>query len=283
MIFKIILDSKYCFRFKLLNGLTLIFFVLYLVGCTTTKIYRVETENIAYKSNYEIINVIMKNGTVINLKGKSPRYAREYKDKKNVIIYTGNDSFPISKDSLNTISNTKMIELDQAKWVTIEKTETDVEKTILLVVAIITVIALIIIIANSSKSDDKDKDSEPVLYDSPCYCPENTNDAPIIITEADRTLNIPRSPLPYNNAKNVMTPVTLSWLCDYLEQDENLRFDIYVDLKNPPTIKLGNNVVNNRFELGFVPPKTTIYWQVVVKNDKNKFMEGPVWSFTTND
>ena len=60
-----ILNSKCNLRFKLLNGITLIFFVLFLVGCTTTNIYRVKTENIAYKSNYEIINVIMKNGVVV--------------------------------------------------------------------------------------------------------------------------------------------------------------------------------------------------------------------------
>ena len=133
-----------------------------------------------------------------------------------------------------------------------------------------------------STSDDKGKDSEPEKNDSPCYRLEDISDTRLI-TKADQTLNIPRSPLPYNNAKNVITPVTLSWLCDYFGEDKTLRYDIYVDLKNPPSVKLRDNVENNRFELGYVPPKTTIYWQVVVKNDKNEFMESPVWSFTTGN
>jgi hypothetical protein len=56
-----------------------------------------------------------------------------------------------------------------------------------------------------------------------------------------------------------------------------------MDLKNPPSVKLGDNIVNNRFELGFVPPKTTIYLQVVVKDGRNNFIESPVWSFTTGN
>ena len=82
MIFNTILNFKYKSEFKLLTCLVVMSFVLSLSGCATTETLRVESESIPSNKNYEIVNVIMKDGKLIDLKGKSPRYVEEWDNKR---------------------------------------------------------------------------------------------------------------------------------------------------------------------------------------------------------
>ena len=131
MIFKNILSLKYKPEFKLFTYLIVLSIILSLSGCATTETLRTETENITYNMNYEIVNVIMKDGKVVDLSGKSPRYAEEWDNKKNVILYTVVDTMRTSEDSISVTPVTKVIELDNVKKVTIEKSEINTEIPIL--------------------------------------------------------------------------------------------------------------------------------------------------------
>jgi hypothetical protein len=79
--------------------------------------------------NYEIVNVIMKDGKVVDLSGKSPRYAEEWDNKKNVIVYT-KDTLWISEKSYKISDEIKIIELGKVQWVTLERSDKEVEVTV---------------------------------------------------------------------------------------------------------------------------------------------------------
>ena len=124
MIYIIIHSLRYKLEFKLITYLIVLSIILSLSGCATTETHRISSDNMHYKMNYKITNVIMKNGLVLDLQDKSALYFREYNNKKNVILYTTTDTVRVSKDSLNLSPVTKVIELDDVKKVTIEKSGT---------------------------------------------------------------------------------------------------------------------------------------------------------------
>ena len=130
MIFNTILNSKYKSEFKLFTCLIVLSIILSLSGCATTETLRVETENINYNMNCEIVNVIMKDGKVIDLRGKSPRYTEEWDNKKNVILYAAVDTVWISEKRYSVSDGIKIIELDSVRWVTIESIGKNVEVTV---------------------------------------------------------------------------------------------------------------------------------------------------------
>lgn len=129
MIFNTISNLKYKSEFKLVTYLIVLSIILSLSGCATTESLRVESESITYNMNYEIVEVRMKDGTVINLRGKSPRYFEEWENKKNILVYT-NDTIWISKKSYKISDETKVIELDNVRWVILERDDKEVEVTV---------------------------------------------------------------------------------------------------------------------------------------------------------
>jgi hypothetical protein len=129
MIFKIILSIKHKVGFKLLTYLVVLSIILSMSSCTTTETLRVESESITYSMNYEITNVIMEDGKVIDLRDKSPRYAEEWDNNKNVILYT-NDTVWISEKRYRVSDEIKIIELDKVRWVTLESIGKNVEVTV---------------------------------------------------------------------------------------------------------------------------------------------------------
>ena len=157
MIFSIITNAKHQKGFKLLTYLLVFSFVLTISGCTTTETQRVSANNIAYKINYEIVNVIMKDGLVINLRDKSARFAKEYDDKKNVILYAQIDTVWVTEKSYKVYTKTNIIELDNVQEVTIEKSEVNVGLTILATVGIIAAIALILLLVAAADKPEPTK------------------------------------------------------------------------------------------------------------------------------
>jgi len=129
MIFNTISNSKYKPEFKIVTYLVILSFIASLGGCAATETLRVESENITHNMNYEITEVKMKDGTVINLRGKSPCYYEEWKNKKNVILYT-NDTLWISEKRYSVSDEIKIIELKEVRWVTLERIDEAVEVTV---------------------------------------------------------------------------------------------------------------------------------------------------------
>ena len=152
MIYNTILNYRYQQVFKLIASLLVFSLILYLSGCTTTETHRVRSENLAFKTDYEILNVIMKDGLVIDLKGKPARFEKEWKDKKDVIVYTSSDTTWLTEKSYKVFTEIKVIELDDIQEITIEKTVTDTGWTIVAVIGIIAALAIVIMIA-SAKDD----------------------------------------------------------------------------------------------------------------------------------
>ena len=130
MIFKNISSVKYRLEFKLLTCLVILSFAASLGGCAATETLRVKSENLTHNLNYQIVNVIMKDGKVIDLNGKYARFAEEWDNKKNVILYTAIDTVWISEKSYKISNEIKIIELDKVSWVTLEKTDEAVEVTV---------------------------------------------------------------------------------------------------------------------------------------------------------
>jgi hypothetical protein len=146
MIFKNILSIKYKPEFRLLTCLVAISFILTLSGCTTTETLRVENENVHYKQDSEIIKVILKDTKVIDLRGISVHYYKEYKDEKDVIVYTTTDTSWITERSYTLSTDTNIIKLEEIKAMTMEYTEFDLITTILYASGIIAALVLIALI-----------------------------------------------------------------------------------------------------------------------------------------
>ena len=143
MTYKIIHSVRYKPEFKLVAYLIVLSIILSLSGCATTETQRVNSDNMAYKMDYKIVNVIMKSGLMIDLKDKSPIYFREYNNKKNVILYTVVDTMRTSEDSISVTPVTKVIELDDVKKVTIEKSEINTEIPILVLFCFVIIFLLV--------------------------------------------------------------------------------------------------------------------------------------------
>ena len=297
MIFKTILSIRYRNKFKLLAFSLVISLLMSISGCTTTENHRVRSDTLPSETEYEIVKLVMKNSLLINLRGKSAHYVKEYEGKKNLIFYSAKDTIRASEDSLNIFSKNKItdttkdtalasvdsmivyptikiIELDSVRWVTIKKTEVDVGKTILYTVGIIVVLLSLILLGGSSDEDEGKKDNKDYEPDDPDH-PENkkNNEVP----------NKPGLPSPADNSLNIPKLVELTWKCTDPNVDDNLKYDVYADSTNPPKVRVVRNISSNKFQLGLIAPNTKMYWQVIAKDEYKAERRGPVWCFTTGN
>jgi len=295
MIFKIILSIRYRLEFKLLICFLVFSILSSVIGCTTTGSHLIKNDKLPSQIDYEILKVHMKNGQIIDMRGKSAHYVKEYEGKKNLIFYASTDTVQTNEDSLNnplpekipdTIIDTlkgtmtvvptiKIIELDSVRWVTIEKTEIDVGKTVLIVLAAVTLVILLYFLLDDNSGEDNDSDYEDYRRNENCNdCPDYNeyNNANI----SGKLLN----QSPKNKSINIPRFVLLKW--DYADSDaENLKFDIYADYQNPPETRIAKDISGKSFEMGMTTPGTKIYWQVVAKYNGKSISESPVWYFTT--
>jgi hypothetical protein len=166
-------------EFKLISCLLLFSFVLSISGCTTTETLRVENEDVHYKKDSEILKIIMKDATVIDLRGIPVQYYIEYKDEKDVIVYTTADttwlteqyykenkdkkdvivytktdtnriterSYSLSTRNYTLSTDTNIIKFGDIKAMTMEYTEFDLIKTILYASGFIVFTALMVLLA----------------------------------------------------------------------------------------------------------------------------------------
>ena len=303
MIFKIILSIRYRLEFKLLTCSLVSSLLLAISGCTTTETHRLSNDKLPSEIDYEIVKVVMKNGLLINLRGKSAHYVREYEGKKNLISYSATDTMRISEDTLNFFSKDKtsdtvidtiltskdtllifptikIIELDSVRWVTIKKTEIDVGKTVLIVIAAITVVLLLYLLFKDMPDDNDSKYKDHDCTENCRYCRERKERE--YSTKTARTYIRLRNLSPPDSSLNIPKLVILTWI--YSEQDANgLKFDVYADYNYPPERRVANNISTKKYELGLLAPNTKMYWRVVAKENDYILARGPVWCFTTGN
>jgi hypothetical protein len=186
---------------------------------------------------------------------------------------------PAHNDTLIYYPTVKIIELDNAKYVTVKKTEFDTWMTILTVAAVVTLLIVLYALFPPDDNDNSAKENDNKYYtddynrkeeekvrkeqNNPSYC-EVWNLSP-----PENSMNVPRN-------------IILQWSYAHSDPD-NLTFDVYVDNNNPPRIKAARSCTGKSYKLGLVAPGTKMYWQVVANYKGKRAAESPVWSFTTEN
>ena len=90
------------------------------------------------------------------------------------------------------------------------------------------------------------------------------------------TKTIPYSPKPGDNSTDQPLSLTLNW-----SADSSAKFDVYLDIQNPPQIILVNDASSKHVITTNLEQNTTYYWKVKAKYTDGSIIDGPIWRFTT--
>ncbi len=94
------------------------------------------------------------------------------------------------------------------------------------------------------------------------------------------TLNVPKNPIPANQATQSSVALTLSWSSNNTGAD-NVKYDVYLyNSKETTPIKIASEISDTLVDVKNLEYSKTYFWQVIVK-DTNSSVNGDVWSFTT--
>jgi uncharacterized protein (TIGR02145 family) len=75
-------------------------------------------------------------------------------------------------------------------------------------------------------------------------------------------------------------PDYITFLWRHFDAPPSVLYDVYLDLKNPPSIKVSSNQQESYWGMVFLGQGTTYYWRIVAKAP-NDTIYGPTWRFTT--
>ncbi|MBK8552286.1 MAG: hypothetical protein IPL53_14965 [Ignavibacteria bacterium] len=133
----------------------IITFSLTASGCYSTHVGNVRPDSLKSGVSYTMIKAIMKDGTILDLRGKEATYAAKYQDQRNVILFKATDTTLITPGVFNTSSKVSFLRIKDIQTLIIEKEEMNTAMTIVAVVAIAAVFAVIIaLIISASKDSD---------------------------------------------------------------------------------------------------------------------------------
>ncbi len=93
----------------------------------------------------------------------------------------------------------------------------------------------------------------------------------------------PSDPDPQDNATDVgvLLSISLSWTSTDPNNDP-LTYDVYFGTITDPPL-LSSEQTSSTYDLETIAGNTTYYWKIVSKDDHDNVVEGPVWSFTTEN
>ena len=114
--------------------LIIIIILVSFTGCVTSRIEYTESNELPKDKVYRIADVYMKDGSVINLKGKEAKFKLKYKGVENVIVYTDN------------MDNEILIPVININKLKIEVLEGQTVLTILTILGVLILVFLILII-----------------------------------------------------------------------------------------------------------------------------------------
>ncbi len=86
---------------------------------------------------------------------------------------------------------------------------------------------------------------------------------------------------PAVNSKLAVTTADLSWIGSDVDTADQLKYDVFLDIVNPPVKKVGDNINPNTLNVTLESTKQ-YYWRVVVKDNKGGETVGQIWKFQTN-
>jgi len=91
---------------------------------------------------------------------------------------------------------------------------------------------------------------------------------------------VPSNPAPFNGEFNVDRNAALFWTGGDPDASDTVMYDVYFGTSPEPPLIL-TNITNTTYDPpGLMEYGTTYYWKIV-SNDMQKYTEGPVWNFTT--
>jgi hypothetical protein len=91
----------------------------------------------------------------------------------------------------------------------------------------------------------------------------------------------PTDPVPPDGAIDVEIDTVLSWSCDGDPDGDTVTYDLYLDIKDPPTNLFASGLTTKSYEVNDMSYETKYYWKIVVKDEHQGQTEGEVWEFTT--
>jgi hypothetical protein len=173
MFFKLITSSHSRNTFYFITCFVLFSFTLTLGGCYTTYTETTTPSVIEYKTDYEIVKALTKNGLLLNLKDKHAMYQSEYKGKKNVLVYYTVDSVKTGEYSYKLQANYETVNINDLLSITVVKEELNAGLTILatigVIAALIGIIGLIIALTKESCPFIYSFDGQNYVFDAEPY------------------------------------------------------------------------------------------------------------------
>lgn len=155
--------------FRTVINILIFAFTITTCGCYTTKIEKTIPDSLADETNYHIINAVLKNGLVVNLKDKGAIFVSKYQDKKNVILFRTVDTVRDASGVSKMTSNPNILETKDILSLTVEKNVMSSAGYTMIVIGGIVVLAIlagIILSSNNSKpsSSSSGGHSCPFIY-----------------------------------------------------------------------------------------------------------------------
>jgi hypothetical protein len=94
---------------------------------------------------------------------------------------------------------------------------------------------------------------------------------------------IPFNPHPGNRNEQNMEWFTFNWECSDPDEDDRLRYDLYLGNSNPPPL-FAENIPSNIYHREYISlaGNTQYFWKVVAKDKEGATAEGPIWSFRSS-
>ena len=104
--------------------------------------------------------------------------------------------------------------------------------------------------------------------------------------EIPNSNNLPFSPAlvaPFmNQTFDGTNNVSLQWTATDVDKDP-LKFDVYFGKDKDALTLVAEDTENTSLQVTLDTPKTTYYWRVIVKDDKEAQVTGPLWSFKSDN
>ncbi len=99
-------------------------------------------------------------------------------------------------------------------------------------------------------------------------------------SETNRPPNIPNSPSPRNGSTGVTVNTDISWLGGDPDPGDNVTYDVYFGISNPPTRKVQNQSATF-YDAGTMNFSTTYYWIIVAWDSTRNSSTSPLFHFKT--
>ena len=93
---------------------------------------------------------------------------------------------------------------------------------------------------------------------------------------------VPNLTSPNNNSTDISVNSSLTWQASTDVDGDRVVYDIFLDTKNPPVIKVSSGQNNLAYTSSGQTKNTQYYWQVVAKDEQGAEVKSLIWTYTTS-